>query len=318
MRRRIFLPMTRVTALDAAPGHHHRRGQHAAVRAAADRDPRARRDPRPQGHASSTSGERSPSSTSAMEQDRTRDWVITEVFVAQGSGGGFRRRGETLIVDWDEVSGFGLRRGRTRAPPACSRRSRRCAPADLAGVLHELSPKRRAEVAAALDDEKLADVLEELPEDDQVEILGPARARARRRRPGGDGTRRRRRPARRAAARAGRAAARADGAGRGRRRAPAALLRRVHRRRHDDDRAGDPAAGRDRRRGAGPGAQRRAHPGAGRAGVRLPAAAGDPDRTVHRHRAHPAAAARAALRARVGRVRHRPRAARGRRRRCPR
>ena len=38
-------------------------------------------------------------------------------------------------------------------------------------MLHELSPKRRAEVVAALDDERLADVLEELPEDDQVEIL---------------------------------------------------------------------------------------------------------------------------------------------------
>ena len=35
--------------------------------------------------------------------------------------------------------------------------------------------------------------------------------------------------------------------------APAARLLRRHRRRHDDDRAGDPAAGRDRRRGAGPG-----------------------------------------------------------------
>ncbi|MEO5876619.1 MAG: CBS domain-containing protein, partial [Streptosporangiaceae bacterium] len=32
--------------------------------------------------------------------------------------------------------------------------------------------KRRGEVAAALDDERLADILEELPEDDQVEILG--------------------------------------------------------------------------------------------------------------------------------------------------
>jgi Mg/Co/Ni transporter MgtE len=38
--------------------------------------------------------------------------------------------------------------------------------------MHELSPRRRGEVAAALDDERLADVLEELPEDDQVEILG--------------------------------------------------------------------------------------------------------------------------------------------------
>ncbi len=45
-------------------------------------------------------------------------------------------------------------------------------PADLANVLHHLSAKRRAEVAAALDDDRLADVLEELPEDDQIEILG--------------------------------------------------------------------------------------------------------------------------------------------------
>ncbi|WP_141726228.1 magnesium transporter MgtE N-terminal domain-containing protein, partial [Actinacidiphila rubida] len=43
--------------------------------------------------------------------------------------------------------------------------------ADLANVLHHLSPKRRGEVAAALDDDRLADVLEELPDDDQVEIL---------------------------------------------------------------------------------------------------------------------------------------------------
>ena len=42
-----------------------------------------------------------------------------------------------------------------------------------------MSHKRRVEVAAALDDEKLADVLEELPEDDQVEILGrPAKSSA--------------------------------------------------------------------------------------------------------------------------------------------
>ena len=51
--------------------------------------------------------------------------------------------------------------------------------ADLADVIHDLSSKRRVEVAAALDDEKLADVLEELPEDDQVEIVDPARDPAR-------------------------------------------------------------------------------------------------------------------------------------------
>ena len=37
--------------------------------------------------------------------------------------------------------------------------------------MHELTPKRRQELAVALDDEKLADVLEELPEDDRIEIL---------------------------------------------------------------------------------------------------------------------------------------------------
>jgi Mg/Co/Ni transporter MgtE len=43
--------------------------------------------------------------------------------------------------------------------------------ADLANMIHDLSPKRRGEVAAALDDERLADVLEELDEHDQVQIL---------------------------------------------------------------------------------------------------------------------------------------------------
>ncbi len=38
--------------------------------------------------------------------------------------------------------------------------------ADIARELHEMSRERRAEVASALDDHKLADALEELPEDE--------------------------------------------------------------------------------------------------------------------------------------------------------
>ena len=49
-------------------------------------------------------------------------------------------------------------------------------PADAASMLHDLPLDRRIAVAAALDDERLADVLEEMPEEDQVEILGAPRS----------------------------------------------------------------------------------------------------------------------------------------------
>jgi CBS domain-containing protein len=119
-----------------------------------------------------------------MEQSRSRDWLITKVAVRRsgagtaGSGhrGGTRlklrrRRGETLVVDWASIIGLGLADEGQGAASLIAAFERMRAP-DLANVVHELSAKRRAEVAAALDDRRLADVLEELPEDDQVEILG--------------------------------------------------------------------------------------------------------------------------------------------------
>ena len=44
-------------------------------------------------------------------------------------------------------------------------------PADLATAVEGLPPSRRDQIAAALDDEKLADLLEEMPEADQVRLL---------------------------------------------------------------------------------------------------------------------------------------------------
>jgi CBS domain-containing protein len=109
-----------------------------------------------------------------MEQQRSRDWAVTEVAVRKRprKSGRFRRGGgETLIVGWQEVTGFSLpEHGQGAANLLAAFEKLRAA--DLANVLHELSGKRRVEIAAALDDERLADVLEELPEDDQVEILG--------------------------------------------------------------------------------------------------------------------------------------------------
>ena len=106
----------------------------------------------------------------AMEQQRTRDWMVTRLFVRR-PGKGLRRRGEALTVDWDQVSGLSLAQEGQGAANLLATFEKLNA-ADLATVLHELSSKRRLEVAAVLDDERLADVLEELPEDDQVEILG--------------------------------------------------------------------------------------------------------------------------------------------------
>ncbi|WP_163549281.1 magnesium transporter MgtE N-terminal domain-containing protein [Candidatus Frankia nodulisporulans] len=103
----------------------------------------------------------------AIEPVRGGDWVLEQVAVRRGRG----RRGEVRTVSWDDVSGFSLpEEGQGAANLLAAFEKLR--PADLAGLLHDLSDKRRAEVAAALDDERLADVLEELPEDEQVELLG--------------------------------------------------------------------------------------------------------------------------------------------------
>jgi CBS domain-containing protein len=100
----------------------------------------------------------------------SREMDLTKVYVQKGAKGGLRRRGETLTIDWDAVSGFSLSEDAQGAANLVAALDKLHA-ADLAHVMHELTPKRRGEVAAALNDERLADVLEELPEDDQVEIL---------------------------------------------------------------------------------------------------------------------------------------------------
>ncbi|MFD3514312.1 magnesium transporter MgtE N-terminal domain-containing protein [Streptomyces sp. NPDC058657] len=100
-----------------------------------------------------------------------RDWEIDKVFVRKGKGGALRRKGETLTVEWSAVTGFSLEEHGQGAENLIAAYEQ-LRPTDLANALHHLTPKRRAEVASALDDDRLADVLEELPEDDSIEILG--------------------------------------------------------------------------------------------------------------------------------------------------
>jgi CBS domain-containing protein len=104
-----------------------------------------------------------------MELSKTGDWFIEKVHVMR-RGVGLRRRGASSTVTWGEISGFTLNESNQGVSNLLGTLSNLRA-ADLASVLHELTIKRRAEVARALDDERLADVLEEMNETSRVELL---------------------------------------------------------------------------------------------------------------------------------------------------
>ncbi|MER8046995.1 CBS domain-containing protein [Streptomyces sp. NPDC094032] len=174
-RRRVFVPMTRITGVESGQvittgvvnmrRFEQRPTERLVLGELLDRRVRL---VGPQGE----EGEEVTVLDVAIQQlPARRDWEIDKVFVRRGKGGALRRKGETLTVEWSAVTGFSLEEHGQGAENLVAT-FEKLRPADLANVLHHLTPKRRAEVAAALDDDRLADVLEELPEDDQVEILG--------------------------------------------------------------------------------------------------------------------------------------------------
>jgi Mg/Co/Ni transporter MgtE len=101
----------------------------------------------------------------AIAEVKPAEWQVTQIAVHRG-----RRRRDPRVVDWSDVEGFDiLQKDQGAAGLIAAFESLRAA--DLAGALHELSGKRREEVARALDDNRLADVLEELPRADTIGIL---------------------------------------------------------------------------------------------------------------------------------------------------
>jgi Mg/Co/Ni transporter MgtE len=104
-----------------------------------------------------------------MELSKTGDWFIERVHVMR-KGAGFRRRGASSTVTWAEISGIAINETNQGVSNLLNTLANLRA-ADLASVLHDLTVKRRAEVARALDDERLADVLEEMDEASRVELL---------------------------------------------------------------------------------------------------------------------------------------------------
>ncbi|MFC9587564.1 magnesium transporter MgtE N-terminal domain-containing protein [Streptomyces yangpuensis] len=170
-RRRIFLPMTRVTGVESGQvittgvinmrRFEQRPTERLVLGELLDRRVTL-----------VSSGEEVTVLDVAIQQlPARRDWEIDRIFVRKGKSGALRRRGEALTVEWSAVTGFSLEEHGQGAENLVAT-FEQMRPADVANVLHHLTPKRRAEVANALDDDRLADVLEELPEDEQVEILG--------------------------------------------------------------------------------------------------------------------------------------------------
>jgi Mg/Co/Ni transporter MgtE len=104
-----------------------------------------------------------------MELNRNTEWVVTRVAVREHTGR-LARRGHVYQVEYDRVRGL-IGPTDTQGTSNLIALLDQMRPADMANALQDLPDARRIEVAAALDDRRLADVLEELPEHDQVEIL---------------------------------------------------------------------------------------------------------------------------------------------------
>ena len=227
-----------------------------------------------------------------IEQTRTRDWVVTKVAVRPQRRLG--RRSNVYIADWNQVQGL--------TPSGLAMPDQGVAqlleqfqgqrPIEVAEAIRELPTKRRYEVVKALDDERLADVLQELPEDEQADVLMQLDDRTGGRRARGDGPRRRRRPAGHDAARRRGAVPAPDGSRGLRGRAPAAEPLARHGGRVDDVRARGARPRHHCRRGVGAGPRSRPDARARVPGLRDASAHRDANRAIPGLRAPAAAAAR--------------------------
>jgi Mg/Co/Ni transporter MgtE len=173
-RRRIFVPMLRVTGVDAgavtlATGsvslrHFARRPSETLVVGQLLDAVVRMKDPAEVAE----TGEEVVVVDAAIEPTRTRDWVVGRLAVRPRRTR-LTRRAEVRVVSWRSVTGLTLtdRQG-TEGLLAVLETMR---PADVAGTLTALPAKRRHEVVDGLDDERLADVFEELSETDQRSLL---------------------------------------------------------------------------------------------------------------------------------------------------
>jgi len=168
-RRRIFVPMTKVTAIDVGQvivtgtvnlrRFEQRANETLAIAELTDRTVTL-----------VETGEQVVVLDLAVDQGKTMDWSVSQVYVRRG-GGGLRRRGERFVVDWVDIHGLSLPSQDAQPAEQLLAVLESMRPADIAHALHDLPDKRRIEVARELDDERLADVLEEMNEEDRITIV---------------------------------------------------------------------------------------------------------------------------------------------------
>jgi Mg/Co/Ni transporter MgtE len=160
-RRRIFVPMLRVTSIEPN-----------AVTLATGRVNLRRFSQRP--NEILVVGQLLTGTVvdAAMEQTRTRDWLLTQLAV-QERHRLLGRRGPLRILAWEDSAGLDLPElsGHPQGAQQLLAAFEGMRAADVANALLDLTLERRYDVADALDDERLADVIAELPEHDQKDLL---------------------------------------------------------------------------------------------------------------------------------------------------
>lgn len=169
-RRRVFLPITRVTAI--APGQVITNGL-IDLRRFSQRGQEVRAIAEMLGRKVSVVAKRKIATIEdfAIEKNKRGDWILTELFVRfpKRSNVPFAK-GPTEFVLWQDVA----ERQEDPADQDAQQLLSAVAdlrPADLATAVMDLPEDRMLALADELDDERLADLLEELPEEEQLEII---------------------------------------------------------------------------------------------------------------------------------------------------
>jgi CBS domain-containing protein len=99
----------------------------------------------------------------APRETRRSGWEVSTVAISRGRG---FLSGGPAIVPWDQC-----RELFTAPLDGQVAQLREMRPADLATAFGDFTPARRSQVADALDDSELADVLEEMPEEDSARLV---------------------------------------------------------------------------------------------------------------------------------------------------